>query len=65
VNSRLSGLQHFMNPLAQEIKTQMVKLSQYISDQDSKFIDSYKLFIETASKDQRKAEKFYDIEALK
>jgi hypothetical protein len=54
-----------MNQLAHEIKTQMVKLSQYISDQDSKFIESYRVFIDTASKDQRKAEKFYDIEALK
>ncbi len=43
----------------------MVKLSQYISDQDSKFIESYRLFIDTATKDQRKAEKFYDIEVLK
>ena len=48
MNSRLSGLQHFMNQLAQEIKTQMVKLSQYISDQDSKFIDSYNQFIDAA-----------------
>ena len=43
----------------------MVKLSQYISYQDSKFIESYELFIDTATKDQRKAEKFYDIPYLK
>ncbi len=43
----------------------MVKLIQYIADQDNKYSEQFKIFAESIQNDKRKAEKFYDIEFLK
>ena len=43
----------------------MVKLIQYIADQDNKYSEQFKIFSESIQNDKRKAEKFYDIEFLK
>ena len=65
VQKKMLNLQVFMNQLTQEIKTQMVKLSQYISDQDSKLIEQYNAFADSCTKDQKKEQKFCDMILLK
>jgi hypothetical protein len=43
----------------------MVKLSQYISDQDNKLMEQFNAFADSCTKDQKKEQKFWDIILLK